>query len=526
MTGWAPILAAARGARLVFEQAWREPRLTQLTLLRTILAENAATAFGRAHDFERIGFERIDTIETFRARVPIRDHDDLRPFIDRAAAGEGAVLTREPLVACEETGGTTSGRKLIPYTCASLAAFRAAVLPWLGDLAQQRAQTFEGRAYVAISPVARAPRVTTGGIPVGLPGEGAYLGEDLAAALASVLAVPADVGRIRGVAHWRLATLRHLLAAPDLTFVSVWSPTFLIGLIEALPALTEPLIEAVHARDRARARLIGVALSRRPIDTQLIWPRLATVSAWADGASQSYARRLQELLPHAALQPKGLLATEGAITIPWQGSRYCVPALTSVFLEFIDDAGRSWLCDELSDGASYRVVMTSPGGLYRYDLGDRLHCHGHTGGWPRLEFVGRAGVSTDIVGEKLCEDFVAAALSGIGAQACLAARASATPCYELLVDSPDEDPGLLAARVEQRLRANPQYAYARALGQLGPVEPRPVAGLLDRYMRAQAQRGRRLAEIKPPTLIGDLGLYHAILAREDRPAELLPGGAE
>jgi hypothetical protein len=157
--------------------------------------------------------------------------------------------------------------------------------------------------------------------------------------------------------------------------------------------------------------------------------------------------------------------------------------------------------------------------------------------------VGRAGVSIDIVGEKLCEEFVTAALSGIGARACLAARTTETPCYELLVDSAESDNvGLLATQIEQRLRANPQYAYARALGQLGPVVPRTVVGLLDRYMRAEAQRGRRLADIKPPTLIGDAAVYAALIgsanddggdprlhdamyAREDRSAELLAGGA-
>ena len=238
---------------------------------------------------------------------------------------------------------------------------------------------------------------------------------------------------------------------------------------------------------------------------------LATVSAWADGASRPYARRLRDLFAHAALQPKGLLATEGAVTIPWRGSHHPVPALASAFLELIDDAGEPRLCDELREDADYRVVMTTPGGLYRYDLGDRLLCHGYLEGVPRLEFVGRAGVATDIVGEKLSEDFVGAALGRVGGGACLAARATATPFYELLVDAPaDENLAPQAALVEERLRANPQYAYARTLGQLGPVAPRAVDHLLDRYTRVQAQRGCRLADIKPPVLIGDAAAYEAL----------------
>ncbi len=221
MSGWGTILGAARAQCESFDRACEAPRAAQVALLRNILAANADSDFGRTH-----GFANIDTVERFRARVPIRDYEELRPFIDRAAAGEAGVLTSEPVIAFEETGGSASGRKLIPYTPAALAAFRAAVLPWLGDLAQRRPETFQGRAYAALSPVARAPRVTAGGIPIGLPSEGAYLGADLAAAFVSVLAVPLDVAHVRDVEQWRFLTLRYLVAAADLSFVSVWSPDF------------------------------------------------------------------------------------------------------------------------------------------------------------------------------------------------------------------------------------------------------------------------------------------------------------
>jgi hypothetical protein len=520
MTGWAAILRAARAERDTFRQACAQPRATQLALLKRILERGAASAFGRAH-----GFEGLDSLAAFRRQVPVRGYDGFKPWIDRVAAGEGAVLTAEPVIAFEETGGSRSGRKLVPYTQASLQGFRSAVLPWLGDLADRRPATFAGRAYVAISPAARAPRSTAGGIPIGMPSEGAYLGEGLMAALESVLALAPEVAGILDIDCWRFVTLRSLLAAADLSFVSVWSPTFLLSLIQALPALLEPLARSLHdgtiegspirspvfAPDPERARLISAAAARDPIDTRRIWPQLCMVSAWADGASRPYAQRLREMFPHAQLQPKGLLATEGAVSIPWSGPNGAVPALTSAFLEFIGDDGRVLLCDELREGEGYRVVMTTPGGLYRYDLGDRLRCCAFDHGLPRLEFIGRAGVATDIVGEKLTEGFVADVLSRVGAQACLAPRATATPFYELLVEAPRDNVRLLAASVEQRLRENPQYAYARTIGQLGPVVPRAVERLLDRYLAFEADRGRRLADIKPPILIDDTATYSALI---------------
>jgi GH3 auxin-responsive promoter len=518
MTGWAAILRAARAERDTFRQACAQPRATQLALLKRILERGASSAFGRAH-----GFAGIDSLAAFRRRVPVRGYDGFKPWIDRVAAGEGAVLTAEPVIAFEETGGSRSGGKLVPYTQASLQGFRSAVLPWLGDLAEQRPATFAGRAYVAISPAARPPRITAGGIPIGMPSESAYLGEDLMAAMDSMLAL-APQG-VLDIDCWRFMTLRSLLTAADLSFVSVWSPTLLVSLVQALPALLEPLARSLHdgasessaiqspafTPDPERARLISTAAARDPIDTRRIWPQLCTVSAWADGASRPYAQRLREMFPHAELQPKGLLATEGAVSIPWSGRDGAVPALTSAFLEFIGDDGRVLLCDELCEGEGYRMVMTAPGGLYRYDLGDRLRCRELHDGLPRLEFIGRAGVATDIVGEKLTEDFVADVLSRVDVRACLAPRATATPFYELLVEAPRDNVRLIAASVEQRLRENPQYAYARAIGQLGPVVPRAVERLLDRYMDFEADRGRRLADIKPPILIDDSATYSALI---------------
>src|SRR5262249_8205026 len=158
-----------------------------------------------------------------------------------------------------------------------------------------------------------------------LPSEGAYLGDDLIEAFIGVSAVPADVAHQREVAAWRFATLLHLLRTADLTLMSVWSPTFLIVLMDALPALAPSLLRALH--NDPRPSVIETALSRTPVDTAAIWPALDTISAWTDGSSRIYADRLRAMFPRANLEPKGLLATEGAVTVPW-GS-LPVPALRS-----------------------------------------------------------------------------------------------------------------------------------------------------------------------------------------------------
>ena len=83
-----------------------------------------------------------------------------------------------------------------------------------------------------------------GAIPVGMATEGAYLGADLVPAFLDVMAVPPSIAHLSDVDEWRLATLTSLMRCPGLTLISVWSPTFLIALLDALPRIAEPLAGA------------------------------------------------------------------------------------------------------------------------------------------------------------------------------------------------------------------------------------------------------------------------------------------
>jgi hypothetical protein len=47
---------------------------------------------------------------------------------------------------------------------------------------------------------------------------------------------------------------------------------------------------------------------------------------------------------------------------------------------------------------------------------------------------------------------------------------------------------------------NPQYLYARRLGQLGPVQPRLIPEPLKRYVQSALGHGQRLGNVKPPVL--------------------------
>jgi hypothetical protein len=73
------------------------------------------TAFGRDHQFEQ-----ISTYDDFKKQVPIRDYEDLRPYIDRITHGEADVLWPGKPEYLAKTSGTTSGVKYIPITGESM----------------------------------------------------------------------------------------------------------------------------------------------------------------------------------------------------------------------------------------------------------------------------------------------------------------------------------------------------------------------------------------------------------------------
>jgi hypothetical protein len=152
------------------------------------------------------------------------------------------------------------------------------------------------------------------------------------------------------------------------------------------------------------------------------------------------------------------------------------------------------------------VLITNESGLYRYAIGDRVRVHGFAGRAPLLEFLGRAGVNTDLVGEKLTEEFVARALASLGAGFAALAPDHEGKGYVLLLDARVVAPSAaedLAHRCDLGLRANPQYAYARDLQQLAPVRALCCTDPLARFLAAGLRAGQKLGDIKPPALIAD-----------------------
>jgi hypothetical protein len=289
-------------------------------------------------------------------------------------------------------------------------------------------------------------------------------------------------------------------------------------LLDRLPEWAEPLARDLH-EDRRRSCALRRALAARTAGDRhaALWPRLGLVSCWTDANAAGPAAHLTALFPHARVQGKGLIATEGFVSFPLVGRNGCALAIRSHFLEFepVDSEGQAMagdprLAHELDRGQRYGVILSTGGGLYRYRLHDVIEVVDRLRECPLVRFVGRQDAVSDWVGEKLNEAFVAATVRTASALVRVAPRFAMLACddslsppsYVLYVDAdePDEALLLLADRIEIGLRRSVHYDYARGLRQLGPLRIFRAGKAADTYLLAAIRAGNRAGSVKPPAL--------------------------
>ncbi len=489
----------------------------QAQRLQTYLAQNRHTAFGVAHQFRA-----IRSYAEFVQRVPLQDYESLQPWVERICRGEQRVLTRAPVTRLVPTSGSTGGRKLIPFTTGLQQEFQAAIAPWLVDLMRQFPGLACGPAYWSVTPV--GPREETAGsvVPIGFDSDTAYLGGARQRLARAVLAGPEQLRDLADLEVFRYVTLLCLLRQRDLRLISVWHPSFLTLLLDLLPD-HGPALEAdvrngtcQFAARLAPALRAALDLTPRPrradelrtVDwrrPETIWPKLQLLSCWGDGAAAVAANALKPLFPKTALQPKGLLATEACVTIPFMGQQPV--AVRSHFFEFADAVGRIRRVHELELGQTYEVIVTTGGGLWRYRLHDCVEVTGFVHRTPSLRFLARSGNVSDLFGEKLTEAFVAQTLQDLLAPlpvrprfVLLAPDWKGPTCRYTLYVEGDLSP-TFAAQLDQALRRNPHYAYCRDLGQLLPVRRFKIAAHgYEAFARRELAPGGSLGQLKPLAL--------------------------
>ncbi|UTW63847.1 GH3 auxin-responsive promoter family protein [bacterium SCSIO 12741] len=96
-------------------KAVAQPVQEQQKVLDHLIRSSQNTVFGKDHHFDQ-----ISDYESFKKQVPVRDYEQLRPYIDQILDGQSDVMwPGKPIYLCK-TSGTTSGAKYIPISKESI----------------------------------------------------------------------------------------------------------------------------------------------------------------------------------------------------------------------------------------------------------------------------------------------------------------------------------------------------------------------------------------------------------------------
>ncbi|MBV9492675.1 MAG: GH3 auxin-responsive promoter family protein [Acidobacteria bacterium] len=442
-------IASSYPEALAFRAGLHRVEEVQREILLRIVRRNRDTPFGREHDFAS-----IRSVEDYVARVPLRTYEDFAPYIEANA------LTAEPIEHFEPTSGSTGATKLIPYTRSLRTEVARAIATWIVSTFRAEPRAFSGPAYWSLSPVGVGPRETANGIRIGFDGDDEYVGKFRGALVRAVQAVPSSVRLIADIDAFRRTTLAHLLRSHSLSLISVWHPSFLL-------------------------LLLG--------DEQPEWPNLRTISCWTDAGAAPAAAELAKRFPHVRIEPKGLLSTEGVVSIPI-GAAAPALAYRSHFVELME-VGTGFSRSGRAEARPYvrEIVLTTGGGLYRYQTGDLVEIVGYAGSCPLLRFLGRKRV-VDHFGEKLNEVFVRDCFTRTLPPHRFAMLALDGDHYTLFIDA---DAPVDVARLEDALRESFHYDYCRRLGQLGALD---VLRVREADYFAAMTGEQRLGDIKPPAV--------------------------
>jgi hypothetical protein len=501
ITKWA-LKKILRSSQTEFLNSLENPKAAQAKVLQEIIQNISNTNYGKIFKLKE-----TDSYDQFREKLPISTYESLRFFIEREKLGKNKNLLHQEPLNFEKTSGSSGAAKYIPYGKDLKRSFTKMFQYWLYDILENGPDLKTGKSYFSISPNFKTEFKTESGTPIGLEGDDDYLSTVLRFCLKPFWTTSKSLKKIKDPKSFKHILAAQLLSEFDLEAISVWNPSFLKILLDYITENTYALLSDL---DSGRIYCEGLKFQVKPlkpeqregllsfpIDWTLVWPKLKFISCWSDARAIEGALELKKLLPQALVQGKGLLATESPMTFPLFDAKGFVPLLDEVFFEFENDSGEIFLLHELKNEEAYSILITQKGGLSRYRIGDRISVTHHYKSTPCFKFLGRTGGVSDLVGEKLNENFVQGGLRN-GFKVLLPVKGGpSAPHYALIGESLDAD-------LEDYLSTNPHYRNARLLGQLGPLENIEIKNIEKKYTEFLVNRGMKWGDIKPQNFICNL----------------------
>jgi len=520
-----------------FENATLDPMAAQKAILLEYLSRNKDTEYGRKYHFSE-----IRTIEQYRSTVPLVEYENIRPYINKMTAGETNILVKDKVLFFGATSGTTAEPKYIPST--GYSEVKKALLTdiWSYYIVRDHPGILKGKILAIVSPQVEGH--TECGIPYGA--ESGYGYNELPFFVKNLYVLPHDVFEIKDYAA-RYYTILRIAIEHNITTVATLNPNTIVLLCQKIKGLQDLIIQDIE-KGTLNKKLTIESPIRKKLESRLkankkradelkrivrdhgelspgkLWPEMEIVECWKGGAMKMYLKELESYFKGVPIRDMGCLSTEARNSIPMSDSGAGgALAITTNFYEFIpkEDAEKSdkraLTCDQLEVGGEYFIVVTTAGGLYRYNIDDLIKVNGFLHKTPIIEFVQKGTNAVSLAGEKLYESQVNEAIVRvIGAGSltveffCVAAEIKGFPRYSFLIEFSQaavsrQDKLKFLKSFETELRKqNREYDFTRESQILGnPVLKVIKSGEFERYRAKRVAAGAHDGQFKAPELVGD-----------------------
>lgn len=510
----------------------------QKNKILNIVRKNQNSEFGKEHNFNK-----IHSIEEFRKQIPISDYSDYDKYIEKCKQINSSILTESKIRLFEPTSGSISATKLIPYTNELKKEFLEGIEPWIYNLYTKNKKLQEGKSYWSISPLIDKKSKTKSGIPIGFEDDTSYLGDMQKVLYDKIVCVPSEVKYIADIDDFRYVSQLFLLKNKELSFISIWHPSFLPllftnfgknvnqlckdltrGKIDNnvdLPNSIRKILNKKLGKNKQRAKEIQKIVKENQANLyEILFPNLELISCWTDGNSKEAIPQLKNMFPNIKIQGKGLIATECFVSFPLVDVKYPVLSINSHFFEFIElnedlKDKEIKLAHQLEINKLYIPIITTSGGFYRYNINDVIKVKGFLNKTPLIEFIGKYDNVSDYTGEKLNEVFVRKSLVDIFERKNIKpeffilapVKENNRYNYVLFIQTNSKIDNKLSEIIDNSLRNNFHYNNSRKLNQLGKIKIFNISKEgMKGYVEYQNKKGKKIGDIKTLTLSKDLGL--------------------
>lgn len=488
---------------LQFSECLNDVANTQHQQLNNTLTNNKDSKFGNQYHFKS-----IHSTDDYRYKIPISEYEDYHHYIECIKMGEMNVLTKDPVSHFELTSGSTGHYKLIPYTSSLYQDFQNGVSPWLYTIYQSYPNLETSPYYWSITPSLRALTDIASKVPIGIGNDFGYFSSEQQKLLQNLSAVPFDIKNYHDINEFKANTLLHLLNASPLAFISVWSPSYLLSLFDYFNENVDLFLTKINLK----LQKIWAIHSHSPKQFfSAIWPKLSLISCWKDAHAAEDFKILQSFFPEIPMQGKGLVATEGIMSFPYLKLPTPILAVRSHFFEFkpLAATNNTYLSHELEIGQSYEIILTTNGGLYRYNTHDVVEIVDYYKQAPLFNFKGR-NLVMDFVGEKINELQLLSLINHLKNKFELHSsflmcapekKLNQKLCYVIFIQSahPPHQIQQFVSELEAALIKNYHYCYARRLGQLDSVQAYKISAQQkpnEIYLKRHYDTGKQLGQIK------------------------------